>query len=96
VIEFPAVVFEAPDGRFVVTFPDLSECVAFASSLADAPHAAALALGALLAEMELVGETIPEPSSVEAVRDDPRNQDCRVILVTGFPRPPGAGVLGSD
>jgi predicted RNase H-like HicB family nuclease len=89
-IEFPAIVVEAPDGRFVVTFPDLSECVAFASSSADAPHAAALALGALLAEMELVGETIPEPSSVEAIRSDPQNRDCTVILVTGFRRAPGA------
>jgi len=79
--EFPAIVFEDPEGRFVVTFPDLSECVAFASSLEAAPHAAAQALGALLAEMELVGEPIPQPSRVEAIRGDPQSQDCQVILV---------------
>jgi len=79
--EFPAVIFEDPEGRFVVSFPDLSECVAFASSLEGAPYAAAQALDALLAEMELIGEAIPHPSRVEAIRGDSQNQDCQVILV---------------
>jgi predicted RNase H-like HicB family nuclease len=54
---FPAVVFESPLGTFVVTFPDLSECVAFSSSLATAPAAAAQALDRLMTEMEIIGET---------------------------------------
>ena len=80
-IEFPAIVFKDPEGRFVVTFPDLSECVAFSSSLADAPRAAAQALNALVAEMELIGEATPQPSNIEAIRDDPQYQDCTIILV---------------
>jgi predicted RNase H-like HicB family nuclease len=80
--EFPAIVFPDPEGRFVVTFPDLFDCVAFANSLEDAPKAAATVLGALLAEIASAGEAAPLPSSLEAVRNDPQNQDCMIILVS--------------
>jgi predicted RNase H-like HicB family nuclease len=79
--QFFAVVFEELDGEFVVTFPDLPECVTFVESLEAAPVAAAEALADRLLKLEWIGESIPEPSTYEAVRCDPRNADCEVIRV---------------
>jgi predicted RNase H-like HicB family nuclease len=79
--QFVAVVFKDRDGDFAVTFPDLPECVTFVGSLEAAPAAAAEALADRLLKLEWSGKTIPEPSTYEAVRRDPRNVDCEVIRV---------------
>jgi predicted RNase H-like HicB family nuclease len=79
--KFVAVILKDPDGDFVVTFPDLPECVTFVGSLDAAPGAAVEALADHLEKMEWIGETVPEPSNYEAIRNDPRNMDCEVIHV---------------
>ena len=79
--QFVAVVFKDPDGDFVVIFPDLPECVTFVESLEAAPAAAAEALADRLLKLEWIGKTIPEPSTYEAIRRDPRNADCEMIRV---------------
>ena len=78
---FFAIVFEESDGDFVVTFPDLPECVTFVESLEAAPAAAAEALDDRLLKLEWIGKAIPEPSTYEAIRRDLQNVDCEVIRV---------------
>jgi predicted RNase H-like HicB family nuclease len=79
--QFFAIVFEESDGDFVVTFPDLPECVTFVESLEAAPAAAAEALDDRLLKLEWIGKAIPEPSTYEAIRRDLQNVDCEVIRV---------------
>ena len=79
--QFVAIVLKEAGEDFVVTFPDLPGCVTFVGSLEAAPAAAAEALADRLEKLEWIGETIPEPSTYEAIRRDPRNADCEVIHV---------------
>jgi predicted RNase H-like HicB family nuclease len=79
--QFIAIILKEPDGDFVVTFPDLPECVTFAGSLEAAFAAAAEALTDRLEKLEWSDESIPEPSTYEAIRRDPRSTDCEVIRV---------------
>jgi predicted RNase H-like HicB family nuclease len=45
--EYFAVACKIPEGNFVVIFPDLPDCVAFADTLERAPRAASTAPGRL-------------------------------------------------
>jgi predicted RNase H-like HicB family nuclease len=78
---------EDPDGDFVVIFPDLPECVTCVDSLEAAPAAAAEVLADRLEKMEWIGQSIPEPSTYEAIRGDPQNMGCEVTRVEASDRP---------
>lgn len=63
---FPAI-FEPEDGLYNVSFPDLPGSYTCGDDLADAMHMAEDALGGYLSRAEEKGETIPAPSSMDAV-----------------------------
>ncbi len=79
--EYFALTFRKPCGGFVVEFPDLPDCVTFANSHEAARAAAAETLADYIEEMEQANQAIPEPSSYEAIRRDPRNIGCDIIRV---------------
>jgi len=79
--EYFAAICKIPEGNFVVIFPDLPDCVAFADSLETAREAASTALADYIDEVERIGEPIPEPSTSEAIRSDPQNMGCYVFRV---------------
>jgi predicted RNase H-like HicB family nuclease len=79
--EYFAAICKIPEGNFVVFFPDLPDCVAFADSLETVREAASIALADYIDEAERIGEHIPEPSTSEAIRSDPQNMGCYVFRV---------------
>ena len=79
--EYIATICRIPMGNFVVFFPDLPDCVAFADSLETAREAASVALADYIEEMGRTGEPIPQPSTSEAILSDPQNMGCYVFRV---------------
>jgi predicted RNase H-like HicB family nuclease len=79
--EYFAVACKIPEGNFVVIFPDLPDCVAFADTLERAPRAASTALADYIEEAQQNGESIPEPSTSEAIQNDPLNVGCYIFGV---------------
>jgi predicted RNase H-like HicB family nuclease len=79
--QFVAIVFKDPDGGFAVTFPDLPGCVAFASTLQDAPGVATRALAQQLEDMEAHGEPVPDPWPLESLIGHPDNANAMAIRV---------------
>jgi predicted RNase H-like HicB family nuclease len=77
-----AVVFENPSGGLIVNFPDIPECVAFAETRESARVRAAVVLTDFLDCLEATGAPIPLPSLYEAIRLDPQNLGCEIILVS--------------
>ena len=63
-----AVVHKDPDSDFGVSFPDLPGCVSAGSTLEEVNAMAAEALAAHIAFMREAGETVPEPSSLDAAK----------------------------
>jgi predicted RNase H-like HicB family nuclease len=80
--EYFAAICKISEGNFVVIFPDLPDCVAFADSLEIARDVASEALVDYFEEAKWTGESITEPSSYEAILSDPQNTGCEVIGLT--------------
>jgi predicted RNase H-like HicB family nuclease len=75
------IIHKDDDSDFGISFPDFLGCVSAGSTLDEA-----LAMGreALAGHVELMvdeGEAIPEPSSLEAVMEDPDYRDGTPVLV---------------
>jgi predicted RNase H-like HicB family nuclease len=68
-----AVIFEDKDWGFIVTFPDLPGCVDSADSHSQAEALAGGLLGGFLRDVEAWGDSLPEPSTLTAIRNDPMN-----------------------
>jgi predicted RNase H-like HicB family nuclease len=64
-----------------VSFPDLPGCVTAGTSLDEARSFAEEALALHLSGMAADGEAVPEPSSLEAIMNDPENRDSVAVLV---------------
>jgi predicted RNase H-like HicB family nuclease len=79
-----AIVFESPTGGFIIDFPDLPECVAFADSFEVARAAAACALADHIDELIEIGASVPRPSPYQAIRRDSQNIGCQVIPVVAI------------
>jgi predicted RNase H-like HicB family nuclease len=60
---------------FGVSFPDLPGCIAAGGTVQDALENAASAVAAHLALMVEQGETIPTPSTLDALKNDPEYHD---------------------
>lgn len=76
-----ALIHKDSDSDFGVSFPDFPGCITAGSSLQEA---LALAAEALAGHIELMledGETIPEPSDMDAVMAAPENRDGVAVLV---------------
>ncbi|HCL64411.1 MAG TPA: hypothetical protein DIC56_06090 [Rhizobium sp.] len=74
------------DSDFGVSFPDFSGVVTAGTDLDDARRMAEEALGLHVEGMVEDGEAIPEPSSLEAIMNDPTNKDVRTVIVALRPR----------
>jgi len=80
-----------PDSDFGVDFPDFPGCITAGRTLEEAKEMAQEALKFHIAGMIEDGETIPEPSSLDAVRADPAAHDA-VIMLVDVPAEPSRSV----
>ena len=86
-----ALLFKDADSDYGVSFPDFPGCITAGKTLEDARHMAAEALEFHIKGMRSGGETIPEPSTVDAIKADPENDGALLFLVE-VPDPPGRSV----
>ena len=75
------IVHKDNDSDFSVAFPDFPGCVTAGRDLPELKRMAEEALALHIEGMLEDGETIPEPSSLEAVMRDPDNRDGVPMLV---------------
>jgi predicted RNase H-like HicB family nuclease len=76
-----AVVHKDPNSDFGVAFPDFPGCITAGSSIDEAKDMAHDALSLHINGMLEDGETIPTPSKLENIMDDPDYSDAAAILV---------------
>jgi len=76
-----ALIHKDADSDYGVSFPDLPGCVTAGTSLDEARSFAEEALALHLSGMAADGEAVPEPSSLEAIMNDPENRDSVAVLV---------------
>jgi predicted RNase H-like HicB family nuclease len=70
-MEYIAYLHKDAKSDYGVSFPDFPGCVTAGSTLEEAREMAAEALALHIAGMREDGEKIPEPSSLDDLRDDP-------------------------
>jgi predicted RNase H-like HicB family nuclease len=68
-------------GAFSISFPDFPACIAAVEALTTVQQAATEALTRYIAGMSEDGETIPEPSTLEALANDPARAGAIVFVV---------------
>jgi predicted RNase H-like HicB family nuclease len=83
-----ALLHKDPDSDYGVSFPDFPGCITAGTTREEAWHLAEEVLEFHIRGMRSGGETIPEPSTIDAVRADPKNSDGLPFLVA-VPDPPG-------
>lgn len=66
-------------------FPDVPGCATVGRTVDEARAMAAGALAGHIAILESDGETVPVPSSVETLKDDPNRKDAVLIFVDLLP-----------
>ena len=64
-----------------VEFPDFPGCVSAGKSVEEANAMAAEALAGHVAVLEEMGEAIPDPTTMDALVDDPNRDDAVMIMV---------------
>lgn len=79
--DYIALIHKDADSDFGVSFPDLPGCVSAGATLDEARAMATEALALHLRGMAEDGETIPAPSSLEAIMADPENRDGVAVLI---------------
>ena len=75
------VIHKDPDSDFGISFPDFPGCISAGSTLQEVMDMGREALGAHIELMREIGETIPPPSSIEAVEADPDFSDGAPVLI---------------
>ncbi len=75
------------DSDFGVSFPDLPGCVSGAKTLAEVRRMGAEALALHIEGMIEDGEVVPDPSNLDALRDDPNMRGAVAVLVSIEPTP---------
>ncbi len=83
-----ALLHKDPDSDYGVSFPDFPGCITAGTTLEDAWKMAAEVLAFHIDGMRSGSETIPEPSTVDAIVADPENSGALPFLVQ-VPDPPG-------
>lgn len=86
---FPAIVEKATDG-FGVFFPDVPGCTSFGATMQEAAMNAEEALQAHINIGAEHGDSMPEPSALDAVAGDPDVIEAARLLVRA--EPPGRAV----
>lgn len=86
--QYIGLVHKDADSDYGVSFPDFPGVVTAGRTLDEAGAMAVEALEFHIEGMIEDGETIPEPSSLEAVMADPQNRDGVAVLVPLKGEPP--------
>jgi predicted RNase H-like HicB family nuclease len=81
-MEYIAFLHKDTKSDYGVSFPDFPGCVTAGSSLDEARQMAAEALAVHIAGMREDGEPIPEPSTLDDLRDDAAMKGAVAFLVT--------------
>lgn len=76
-----AIIHKDADSDFGVSFPDFPGCISAGRDLDDARAMAGEALALHLAGIEVDADTLPEPSSLEAVMANDDNRQGVAILI---------------
>lgn len=84
-MEYIAYLHKDAGSDYGVSFPDFPGCVTAGSSLEEARDLASEALALHIAGMREDGERIPEPSSLDDLRDDPAMKGAIAFLVSPAP-----------
>lgn len=81
-MEYIAYLHKDRKSDFGVSFPDFPGCVTAGKTLDEARHMASEALAFHIRGMLEDGETIPEPSTIDDVADDPAMRGAVAFLVS--------------
>ncbi|WP_322517301.1 type II toxin-antitoxin system HicB family antitoxin [Rhodopseudomonas palustris] len=84
-----ALVYKDRDTSYGVAFPDVPGCISAGDTFEQAIDNAAEALGGHLALLRADGDPIPQPRSLEQLRDDPEFT-ADAAAVVAFVRPQAA------
>ncbi|MCD0415751.1 type II toxin-antitoxin system HicB family antitoxin [Rubrivivax sp. JA1024] len=82
-----ALVYKDSDTSYGVAFPDVPGCISAGDTFEQAIDNAAEALGGHLALLRADGDPIPQPRSIEQLRDDPEFVADAADAVVAFVRP---------
>lgn len=80
-MDYIAYLHKDRDSDFGVSFPDFSGCITAGKTLEEAHRMAAEALSLHILGMIEDGEAIPEPSTLDALTEDPAMRDAVAFLV---------------
>lgn len=80
--DYIALIRKDETSDYGVDFPDFPGCVTAGTTLDEARDMAVEALAFHISGMIEEGYDIPEPSSLEALMNDPHNRDAVAVLVT--------------
>jgi len=80
--QYIGLIHKDADSDFGVSFPDFPGVVTAGTSLGDARTMAEEALSFHIEGLVEDGDAVPDPSSLEAVMNDPENRDGVAILVS--------------
>ena len=86
-MDYIAYLHKDRDSDFGVSFPDFPGCVTAGKTLEEARRMAAEALALHLEGMIEDGEVVPEPSSLDALENDPNMRGAVAVLVGVEPAP---------
>jgi len=78
--QYIALIHKDADSDYGVSFPDFPGCISAGATLDEAREMAEEALQLHVEGMIADGEAVPEPSSLEAVMQDPDNRDGVAVL----------------
>ena len=84
-MEYIAYLHKDPDSDFGVSFPDFPGCVTAGRTLEEARRMAAEALALHIAGMIEDGEMVPDPSTLDALANDPKMRGAVAVLVSVEP-----------
>jgi len=76
-----AVIHKDPESDFGVSFPDFPGCVTAGSSIDESKDMAQDAILLHIKGMLEDGESIPAPSKLEDIRDDPEYADAAAVII---------------
>jgi predicted RNase H-like HicB family nuclease len=79
--QYIALIHKDADSDYGVSFPDFPGLATAGTDLDDAHHMAEQALALHIEGMQVDGEAVPEPSSLETIMSDRENRDGVAILV---------------
>jgi predicted RNase H-like HicB family nuclease len=80
-VNYVAILHKDTDSDYGVSFPDFPGCITAGRTLDEARDMAEEALALHIECMIADGESLPEPSSLEAVMHDAENREGAAILV---------------